>query len=132
MNEMGETNELSKRIYDLVRAYVMRKSEAKSGIKWDDFKSNRIKDPQTDKERINVPEKYREAREKVCAEAFLRLRSCKSREDFLSYFTGSICSVPQYLPPEEYSKLALWLMSGESWSDAKALAMLAFSGLSRI
>lgn len=132
MNDAGETSDLSRRVHNMVTAYVNRKSEAKSGIKWADFKDKKIKDPQTGKERLDVPQRYREAREKVCADAFLRLRSCKSKEDFVSYFAGTICSVPQFLPSAEYEKLALALLDKERWQEARALAMLALSALSQI
>ena len=38
---------LAERVYKLVQAYVFRKTESKSGIKWDDFKNKRVKDPIT-------------------------------------------------------------------------------------
>lgn len=123
---------LMERVYNLVRAYVFRRTEAKSGIKWDDFKDRRAVDPSTGRERLDVPQKYREAREKVCTDAFLRLRACRAREDFISYFTGTICSVPQYLPEVEYQAVAEAILSEERWEEVKALAMLALSGLYRV
>jgi len=131
MPEPPPAAELSKRVHDLVSAYVYRKTEAKSGIKWEDFKEKKITDPATGRVRTDVPQPYRDAREKVCTDAFLRLRSCKSREDFITYFTGTICSVPQFLPQEEYQKFSSALLSGEAWIEVKALAMLALSALSR-
>lgn len=133
MIEERETKVLNRRIYGLVFEYVMRKTEIKSGgIKWDDFKDKKIKDQTTGKEVIDIPPKYREAREKVCTDAFLRLRSCKSKEDFVTYFTGTLCSVPQYLPMNEYDELSVELLDGDKWIEIKSLAMLALSGLSRV
>lgn len=123
---------LSQRIHGLVKAYVYRKSESKSGIKWDDFKAKKVKDGSTGKERIDVPKRYRDAREKICADAFLRLRACKAREDFVSYFTGTICSVPQFLPELEYQTVADAILTEERWEEVKALTMLALSGLSNV
>ena len=123
---------LSQRVHSLVKAYVYRKSESKSGIKWNDFKDKRVKDESTGKERINIPPKYREIREKVCTDAFLRIRACKAREDFVSYFTGTICSVPQYLPEVEYQTVANAILSDEQWEEVKALAMLSLSALSNV
>jgi len=123
---------LSQRVHSLVKAYVYRKSESKSGMKWDDFKNKKVKDESTGKERINVPKRYREVREKVCADAFLRLRACKAREDFVSYFTGTICSVPQFLPEAEYQIVADAILTDERWEEVKALTMLALSGLSNV
>lgn len=123
---------LSQRVHGLVKAYVYRKSESKSGIKWDDFKDKKVKDESTGKDRINVPQRYRDVRQKICADVFLRLRACKAREDFVSYFTGTICSVPQYLPEAEYQTVADAILDDERWEEVKALTMLALSGLSNV
>lgn len=122
---------LMERVYDLIKAYVYRKTETRSGIKWDDFKDKKIVDSATGKQRLDVPQKYREAREKVCTDAFLRFRACRAREDFVSYFTGTICSVSQYLPEVEYQAVAESILDEDRWEEVKALAMLALSGLSR-
>ncbi len=132
MVESSVGAELSKRVHDLVSAYVYRRTEARCGIKWKNFKDRKKKNPDTGRLELDVPQSYRDAREKVCSGAFLHLRSCKSREDFVEYFAGTICSVPQYLPEEEYQKLVTALLEGETWMDVKALAMLALSGLSRV
>lgn len=132
MNGAATANDLAKRVHDLVSVYVYRKTESRSGIKWEEFKDKKTTDPSTGKARIDVPQLYRDAREKVCANAFLRLRSCKSRDDFVEYFTGTVCSVPQYLPDEQYQKFVTALLDEEQWVEVKALAMLALSGLSRI
>jgi|CXWL01.1.fsa_nt_gi CRISPR-associated protein Cmx8 len=123
---------LPKQVHGLVKTYVYRKSESKSGIKWAEFKNKKVKDESTGKERINVPQRYREIREKVCADAFLRLRACKAREDFVAYFTGTICSVPQFLPEPEYQIVADAILTDERWEEVKALTMLALSGLSNV
>ena len=125
-------HDLTERVYNLVQTYVFRKTETKSGIKWEDFRDKKIKDRNTGRVKLDVPQKYREQREKVCTDAFLRLRACHAKEDFVSYFTGTICSVPHYLPEEEYQTVAEAILSEERWESVKALAMLALSGLSRI
>lgn len=124
--------DLMERVYGLVKAYVLRKTEEKAGgVKLEDFKDKRGMDPSTGKERRDVPQKYQEAREKVCKGVFLRLRACHAREDFVSYFTGTVCSVPQYLPEAEYQAVAEAILNEDRWEEVKALAMLALSGLSR-
>jgi CRISPR-associated protein Cmx8 len=125
-------NNITERVYKLVQAYVFRKTDSKSGIKWDDFKDRKVKDPRTNRERIDVPQRYREARERVCTDAFLRFRACHAKEDFVSYFTGTICSVPHYLPEAEYQFVADAILSDVRWEEVKALAMLALSSFSRI
>jgi CRISPR-associated protein Cmx8 len=123
---------ITERVYKLIQAYVFRKTESKSGVKWDDFKDKKVKDPRSNRDRMDVPQKYREVRERVCTDAFLRFRACHAKEDFVSYFTGTICSVPHYLPEAEYQALADALLSDERWEEVKALAMLALSSFSRI
>ena len=70
------------------------------------------------------PQEYREAREKVCSDAFLAMRGRRDQE-FVEYFTGTICSVPQYLSQEEYIAVARALMT--DWERIKILSMLALS-----
>ncbi len=122
---------LSERVLNLVRSYVSARTERKCGIRYEDFRNRVVKDPETGKERMDVPQKYREAREAVATTAFLRVRACRSREDFVDYFTGTLCSVQQYLPKDEFSSLSLVLLDSERWEDVKALTMLALSATSR-
>jgi CRISPR-associated protein Cmx8 len=121
------TDLLATRIYSLVQGYVHRRTEEKSGIAYDSFKDKKVTDPTSGKERIDYPPKYVEMRKKVCKDAFLRLRSCRSREDFLAYFTGSICSVPQFLPKDDFVQLTAVFLDGNAWEDARDIAMLALS-----
>jgi CRISPR-associated protein Cmx8 len=124
MQREGSAN-LQKRVYDMVATYVYRKTESRCGIVWDAVRDHL-------KEENNPSTKqYREAREKICSGAFLAIRSRKSREDFNAYFTGTICSVPQFLPHGEFDSLADALL-GDRWEDVKSLSMLALAGLSRI
>lgn len=114
---------LAKRVHDMVRAYVMRKTEDRArGVTWEEFKGGN--DPEKKR-------KYREAREKICKDAFLALRGRRAQEDFVNYFTGTICSVPQFLPESEYQSIARVLLA-ERWEEIKTLSMLALSGLSSL
>jgi CRISPR-associated protein Cmx8 len=124
--EAAPDAELAERIHAMVRTYVMRKTEARCGISWDSFKDRRTQD-----KKLDVPKPYRDARRKVCMDAFLALRSRNAREDFVAYFTGTICSVPQFLPKEEYAAVAEALLS-DRWEEARALAMLALSACSHV
>jgi CRISPR-associated protein Cmx8 len=83
---------LPRRVRRMVYGYIMRRTEHRCQIKWDDFRDKRVHDAASGRDRIDVPQKYREAREKVCTDAFLRMRSCRSRQDFVEYFIGTICS----------------------------------------
>ncbi len=119
MDEQTRDNELAMRIYRLIQTYVNLRTEEKSGKKYKDFSEHRDA-----KGRIRYPQEYRDAREKVCSDAFLAMRG-RREQDFVEYFTGTICSVPQYLPQQEYAAVAGALMS--DWEKIKTLAMLALS-----
>ncbi|MEW6429325.1 MAG: type I-MYXAN CRISPR-associated protein Cmx8 [Thermodesulfobacteriota bacterium] len=116
--EKGRDDLLARRVYDLVRHYVRIKAEGRSGKKLDTF-------PKDEKGHIiSYPQEYREAVEKVCLDAFLAMRG-RREQDFVEYFTGSLCSVPQFLPPDDYLLLSQTLIA--DWERVKSLAMLAIS-----
>jgi CRISPR-associated protein Cmx8 len=110
---------LEKRIYDMIGAYVRLKTEDKSGIRWEDFK-----DKKTVEGKLEIPQAYLEARHRVCADVFLAMRSRRD-QDFIEYFTGTICSVPQFLPPDDYVLVSQALLEDGGWEKVKALSMLA-------
>jgi CRISPR-associated protein Cmx8 len=114
--------DLTARIFEMIRAYVLRRTEGRSQIRWDEFRETK------DEKRKNT---YREARQKVCTDAFLALRSRRSREEFRDYFVGTICAVPQYLPDEQYREIAAALAT-DQWEELRSLAMLALSAHSRV
>ncbi len=111
-------------IHRLVQTYVNQRTEARSGIKWDDFKDNKVKDERTGKERVNIPEAYREAREKVASGTFLEMRSRRDQA-FVDHFTGTFCSVKQRLREEEFQTVARALI--EQPENVKTLTLLALS-----
>ena len=106
-------------ITGLIQSYVNCKTEEKSGKKFKDFRNNK-----DEKKRIVYPMEYREAREKVCNDAFLAMRGRRD-QDFVEYFTGTICSVPQYMAEEDFLRVATALM--DDWERIKILSMLALS-----
>ncbi len=122
MTEQDKDDLLAQRVYRLVQEYVRRRTEEKSGEKYDKFKTNR-----DEKGRVNYPQKYREALERVSSDVFLAMRGRRDK-DFVEYFTGTVCSVPQFLPENDYLSVAKALI--DDWSSVKALAMLAVSACS--
>jgi len=122
MTDEGRDHLLARRIYDLVRHYARIKAENKSGQNFDDFKKD-------ENDRILYPKEYREAVEKVCMDAFLAMRG-RREQDFVEYFTGTICSVPQFLPLEDYLLVSQSLL--DDWERVKSLAMLSISANSYI
>lgn len=119
MGEDDLDNQLALRIYQLIRTYVNLKTEEKSGKKYKDFQALR-----DEKKRILYPQEYREARAKVCSDAFLAMRGRRD-QDFIEYFTGTICSVPQFMAEVDFVAVAGALM--KDWEKTKILSMLALS-----
>lgn len=123
--------DLAGRIRSLLATYIRQRAEAKSGKKWD--KAWTEVDQQTGKRQHRIPNDYREAEAKVCQEAFLTMRSCRTRDDFVRYFVNTICAGPRFMP--DYAELATVLLAkepadgGENWEDIKSLAMLSASSM---
>jgi CRISPR-associated protein Cmx8 len=111
-------------VFRLVRNYVQRKTEEKSGLKWDDFKDRKIKDEKTGRERIEIPQAYSDAKEKVASGTFLAMRS-RREQDFVDYFTATICSVGQFLPEDDFRIVADALLRNRE--NVKTLTLLALS-----
>jgi CRISPR-associated protein Cmx8 len=119
-------------VHRVVQTYVWRKSEEKSGFKYEDFKDKTIADEKTGKSRRAVPPAYSEAKEKICSDAFLAFRSRRGA-DFVDYFTSTIGQVAQFLPPDDFRVLAEALLrtdGRDNRDDVKTLAMLALSATS--
>jgi len=74
---------------------------------------------------------YIEANNKVCMDAFLAIRGRKNQREFINYFTGTICSVPQFLDNEQYRELSVALLDPEQWESLKSLSLLALSAVSQ-
>jgi CRISPR-associated protein Cmx8 len=128
--ERARVFDLATRVHGMVRDYVRWRTAAKSGIE-EDFAAWTTTDG--DRRTVNAPQAYREARERVCEDAFLAMRACRSRQDFVAYFTGTICAAPQFLPAEEFRGIAAALLADEDrWEEIRALSMLALSGLRRV
>jgi CRISPR-associated protein Cmx8 len=111
---------LALRVHSLIRNYVRRKAESRSKIKLDDLPKD------GDGKRI-YPSDYRGAVEKVCLDAFLAMRG-RREQDFVEYFTGTLCSVPHYLPEEDFLRVSQALINEPD--KVKTLAMLAVSASS--
>jgi CRISPR-associated protein Cmx8 len=122
MTDQGRDDQLAIRIYRLIQAYANYRTEEKSGKKFKDFQNEK-----DGKNRIIYPAEYREAREKVCSDAFLAIRS-RREQDFVEYFSGTICSVPQFLPETDYLMIAHAL--NKDWAKIKTLSMIALSAQS--
>lgn len=121
--EMTEANShdektLEQLIYGVVRTYVFGRLESKYQLKWD-----KVKGTGKDKE-----SEFNEKKEKIAREAFLAVRS-RTGMTFVSYFTGTICSVSQWLNEASYLELARALAPGndEQIERVRSLTLLALS-----
>lgn len=108
--ELSE-DKLARSVYGLIREYARVRSRSKSGLDTDDY---------------HHP-KYREAREAVCRDAFLAMRGRRD-EEFIEYFTGTICAVPQFLREDDFVQVSQALL--KNWETVKTLSMLALSAQS--
>ncbi len=100
-----EDDLIARRVYRLVGNYVRRRAE--------------------ERKRRGGGEGEREAKEKVAFDTFLAIRG-RSIDDFPNYFTGSLCSVPQFVGKEDE-----FLMLGNALTRdperIRTLTMLALS-----
>jgi len=119
MSDRDQDNQLALRINRIIKEYVNRRTEEKSKIKFKDFSQSK-----DDKGRIRYPEEYRKNRKRVCTDAFLDMHGRRDQA-FIEYFTGTICSVPQFLPEADFLMISQALAT--DWSKIKALSMLALS-----
>jgi CRISPR-associated protein Cmx8 len=110
-------------VHRLVREYVQRKTEDRSGYKWEDFKDKKKTD-ESGRTRIDVPPAYTEWKEKIASSVFLEMRS-RREQDFIEHFTATFCSIKQYLPEHDYQVVAEALLKHPD--DVKTLTLLALS-----
>lgn len=131
-SSMDDRLSLAGKVFDIVGEFVTSRAEKRSGITRDQF-------PKTDDGRTDWTSRdsrfreYLEAREKVAADAFLAIRG-RNPDEFVEYFVGSICAVPQFMgakgvqPKEGFMEIAQALHdSEERRMEMKNLTMLALS-----
>ncbi|MCB1158095.1 MAG: type I-MYXAN CRISPR-associated protein Cmx8, partial [Leptospiraceae bacterium] len=130
MSEEGNNNQdkvpksLETLVFQIIQSYIYGKLESKFQLKWDDSMKGKENPKGKD---------FSEKKEKISKEAFLAIRSRKDKEDFINYFTSTICSVSQRLGEEGYLTLVKSLYEKESsdteagWEKIRALSMLALS-----
>ena len=118
--QMNQTNpensnkEIESLVFELVRNYVTRKLSGKYDLEWKKVKDN----PEQKK-------KYEDTKEKVAKNAFLAVRSRTETRDFVNYFVSTLCSVPQYIKPEDYVTLTKALY--DDTDRIRTLTLLALS-----
>jgi CRISPR-associated protein Cmx8 len=113
-NADNKIRNIEKIVFDLVKGYVLTKLRVKYQMEWLKVKDN-----------PDQKKKYEENKEKIAKDAFLAVRSRSEQSDFINYFTSTLCSVPHFLNPEEYSLLTQLLYS--EVERIRTLTMLALS-----
>jgi CRISPR-associated protein Cmx8 len=101
-------------VFELVRNYVGRKLSSKYDLKWSEVKDNPAE-----------KKKYEDNKEKIAKDAFLAVRSRTEQSDFVNYFVSTLCSVPQFIKPEEYVSLTKSLY--DETDRIRTLTLLALS-----
>lgn len=148
MDEEEKGKHLSLVIQRIVNAYVEWRAEKKTGIKVSGLEKVPVKnkrgEPLKKKNGETLmlpayPKEFREAQQRVCADAFLSMRS-RHDQDFVGYFAGSICQANHRMSQDNYQFLVGVLMTNPdpnpvgrkrlSWEDIKAIAMIAVSACS--
>lgn len=90
-------DQLSQIIYRLTQAYVRRKTESKG-----------------------------KKREDIARDAFLAVRS-RTGTDFVEYFCGTLCSVPQAISSADFQRMGRTLRDEEGRAELRTLTLLALS-----
>jgi len=105
----------------MVRQYVIRKTEAKTGLEWD-----KLKEKETPEGKLDIPKDWNDAKEKVASDAFLAARS-RREQDFVDFFTSTFCQFKQFLSDDEFRIVANALLEESGPEKVKTLTMLALS-----
>ncbi len=111
---VGEKN-LDVLVYDMVKAYVYGKADAKSGTTYKKAEGNPA-----------LKKSWEEQRQRAATEAFLAVRS-RTDSDFVGYFAGTLCSKGQYLAGGRFETIAKALREPTQLSHVRTLTLLALS-----
>jgi len=109
----AETPNLQAIVFRIARSYVLSKLKSKYRL-----------------ERKNLTGSleeghYWEKKGDVAREAFLAVRGRTNKEDFIEYFTGTLCAYPQRLGEADYAFLAEQLLRNPE--QLRTLTLLALS-----
>jgi CRISPR-associated protein Cmx8 len=116
--DVAETEQtLEHLVFRRIQSYVLGKTERKYDLSWSKAKGN----PGLEKD-------YSEKKEKVAREAFLAVRS-RTGADFVTYFTSTICSIPQHTSEATFLEMARALMDPKDIEKVRSLTLLALSAV---
>jgi CRISPR-associated protein Cmx8 len=125
---------LAQLVLGVVRTYVNGRTAARTNMDRSTFPSE-LDDQGRPRRRYS--KEWFEARADVARQAFLQMRSNKSREDFVEYLTGTLCAHGLESGDAGYADLAARLVGQEAeranrWEDVRSLAMLAVSTMAYV
>jgi len=128
-NDKPPSDRLPLLVLYMIRNYVRRKAEHRSGIKWESFKDKKVKDEDTGKERMDVPKAFRDEQEHVAEKTFLEIRS-RHGEDFGRYFADCFGAVPQWsiASADDFQTISDAILHKPD--EVRILALLALSACS--
>ncbi len=106
---------LEQLVYQAVRTYVLGRLSSKYGLKWSEVGANPA-----------LKADFEEKKSKLARDAFLAVRS-RTGNDFVSYFTATLCAVPQRLGEHGYLELARALADESEVERIRSLTLLALS-----
>jgi CRISPR-associated protein Cmx8 len=104
-------------IYQITRTYVFGRLASKYKLTWDAALAAANPTWKSD---------YEDKKAKIAREAFLSVRS-RTGADFVSYFTGTICSIPQRLNERAFLEVARALHDPQQIEEVRSLTLLALS-----
>lgn len=107
-------------VYRIVQTYVREKLRSKYGLAWDSERMVKGSEERNE---------FSEKKEKIAREAFLAVRA-RTGADFVDYFSGTLCSVRQFLPEADYALLAAVLRDPARVDELRTLTLLALSAAS--
>jgi CRISPR-associated protein Cmx8 len=124
-NEPDALKDRNKLIFEIVRTYVFGKLKSKYGLEWNPSWGS---DSERAENGEGKKEAYNDKKEKIAREAFLAVRS-RTGSDFVTYFTGTLCSVHQRIGPKGYHIVAQALQDDDSLEEVRSLTLLALAAV---
>lgn len=109
----AEPAALEQRVYRIVGAYVSGRLRSKYGLAWEEAK-----------DRPDKRAEWEQHKPKVAREAFLAVRS-RNGADFVDYFVGTLCSVPQRMDEQQFVALTAALAADPD--RVRTLTLLALA-----
>lgn len=124
VNELTASRDwIASLVYRIARGYVHRKVKSKYGLEW---KSEWMKWEKLPPAEQRARKEFIEKQEKVASDAFLAVRG-RTGTDFLEYFGGTLCSVPQAISGADFRRLEEKFKSEEGRNEVRVLTLIALS-----